>query len=175
MLLLRIQRGRGQIWLLPEKVGDREIRQVKEILKIIKKIIFFSKIRHVIYFTNGEMTVHQCMEDIWGEGMGRVTRVMKFQSITGPALSGHFPFLNLRKAKCICLEKIKEVWRKLKSLVSSSPSLCSVHYCDWAILPRVTELIRGKAAIWILHVQSSFDDSAIKYFNILYSFFIAVF
>lgn len=64
ILLLRIQRGTGQIWLLPVKVGDREIRQVKEILKIIKKMIFFSKIRHVVYFTNGEMTVHQGMEDI---------------------------------------------------------------------------------------------------------------
>lgn len=64
MLLLRIQRGTGHIWLLPVKVGDREIRQVKEILKIIKKIIFFSKIRHVVYFTKGEMTVRQGTEGI---------------------------------------------------------------------------------------------------------------
>lgn len=34
----------------------------------------------------------------------------------------------------------------------------------------VTELIRGKVVIWILHIQSSFDYNFLKYINTLYSF-----
>lgn len=107
---------------------------------------------------------------VWAE----LHKEWKSRVPAGPVMSYQFPFLNLKKAKWVCFEKIGmekiEITHLFFSFQFLHPALLRL-----AILPRVTELIRGKTAIWTLQFQSSFDDSSVKYFNTFTFFFIAIF